>query len=130
MVVNGMLEMLDAMIQNGLKPDKVTFLSALTGCNHSGLIKEGRLLFYSMQTHYGLYPERPHYSCMVDLLSRAGLLDEAEELIKDTPWQGDPVIWSSILRSSRIHKNEQVGKRAAKMLMDLAGEPFWLVTGF
>lgn len=123
---NGMgmecLEMLDAMIQNGLKPDKVTFLSALMGCNHSGLIEEGRLLFCSMQTHYGIHPERQHYSCMVDLLSRAGLLDEAEELIKDTPWYGDPVIWSSILRSSSIHKNEQVGKRAAKMLLDLEPE--------
>ncbi|KAI3452715.1 hypothetical protein Pfo_009379 [Paulownia fortunei] len=116
------LEMLDEMIQNGLKPDKVTFFSVLMGCNHAGLVEEGRLLFYSMQTHHGLHPERQHYSCMVDLLGRAGLLDEAEQLLKDTPWQGDYVIWSSVLRSCRVHQNEQVGKRAAKMLMDLEPE--------
>ncbi|KAK6133598.1 hypothetical protein DH2020_032658 [Rehmannia glutinosa] len=116
------LEMLDEMIQNGLKPDKVTFLSVLMGCNHSGLVEEGKLLFYSMQTHYGLHPDRQHYSCMVDLLGRVGLLDEAERLLNDSRWEGDYVIWSSVLRSCRVHQNEQVGIRAAKMLMDLEPE--------
>lgn len=123
---NGMgmecLEMLDVMIQNGLKPDKVTFLSVLMGCNHSGLVEGGRSLFYSMQTQHGLDPERQHYSCMVDLLGRAGLVDEAIQLLKDTPWQEDFVIWSSVLRSCRVHQNEQLGRRAAKMLMDLEPE--------
>lgn len=115
----GCLEMLDRMIRNGLKPDKVTFLSVLTGSNYSGLVEEARLLFYSMQTHYGLYPERQHYSCMVDLMGRAGLLDEVEQLLKDSPWEGDPVIWSSVLRSCRVHGNEQVGKRAAEILTEV-----------
>ncbi|PIN09767.1 hypothetical protein CDL12_17647 [Handroanthus impetiginosus] len=119
---NGMgmkcLETLNEMIRIGLEPDKVTFLSVLMGCNHSGLVEEGKFVFYSMQT-YGLQPERQHHSCMIDLLGRAGLLEEAEKLLKDTPWWGDPVIWSSILRSCRIHQIEEVGKRAAKMLMDL-----------
>ncbi|KAL7110319.1 hypothetical protein ACP275_05G017600 [Erythranthe tilingii] len=120
---NGMgkecLEMLDGMFRNDLKPDRVTFLSVLMGCNHSGLVEEARLLFHSMQTRFGVYPDRQHYSCMVDLLGRAGLLEEAEELVKDTPWEGDSVIWSSVLRSCRVHQNERVGKRAAEILMGL-----------
>ncbi|XP_073131164.1 putative pentatricopeptide repeat-containing protein At3g47840 [Henckelia pumila] len=122
------LEMFDTMIQNGLKPDKVTFLSVLTGCSHSGLVDEGRSVFHAMQSRCGLHPERQHYSCMVDLLGRAGLVNEAEKLLKDTPWQGDSIIWSSILRSCAIHHNEQTGKRAAEILIDLEPEDpaLWL----
>ncbi|KAL8550506.1 hypothetical protein ACS0TY_009071 [Phlomoides rotata] len=123
---NGMgkdcLEMLNLMIQNGLKPDKVTFLSVLMGCNHSGLVEEGRSIFYLMQTHHGLVPERRHYACMVDLLGRAGLLDEAVQLLEYSMYQDDFVIWSSVLRSCRVHQNERIGQRAAKMLMDLEPE--------
>ncbi|XP_047946407.1 pentatricopeptide repeat-containing protein At3g57430, chloroplastic-like [Salvia hispanica] len=116
------LEMLDLMIRKGLKPDKVTFLSALMGCSHSGLVEEGRTVFHSMETIHGLEPERQHYSCMVDLLGRAGLLEEATEMMKDTPWEDDFVIWSSVLRSCRNHREEQLGSRAAKKLIDLQPE--------
>ncbi|KAK9276069.1 hypothetical protein L1049_005600 [Liquidambar formosana] len=123
---NGMgregLEMLEAMIQKGLKPDEVTFLCVLTGCNHSGLVKEGRLVFDSMKNISGIYPDRQHYSCMVDLLGRAGSLDEAEEFLKQAPIKGDSVMWSSLLRSCRVHRNEIVGRRAAKFLMELEPE--------
>lgn len=123
---NGMgkecLEMLNLMVQNGLKPDKVTFLSVLMGCNHSGLVEEGRSIFYLMQTHNEIVPERQHYACMIDLLGRAGLLDEAVQLLEDSPYRDDFVIWSSVLRSCRVHQNERIGQRAAKMLMDLDPE--------
>ncbi|KAG8383182.1 hypothetical protein BUALT_Bualt05G0158000 [Buddleja alternifolia] len=123
---NGMgmecFEMFDRMIQSGLKPDKVAFLSVLMGCNHSGLVEGGKLLFHSMHSDHGLHPERQHYSCMVDLLGRAGSLDEVEELLKGTTWEVDFVIWSSILRSCRIHQSKEVGKRAAYMLMELEPE--------
>ncbi|XP_022881001.1 pentatricopeptide repeat-containing protein At3g20730-like [Olea europaea var. sylvestris] len=123
---NGMgmecLVMFHAMIQNGLKPDEITFLCILMGCNHSGLVEEGKSLFYLMQNDYGILPDRRHYSCMIDLLGRVGLLDEAEQLLKEAPRDGKSAIWSSMLRSCRIHQNEQVGKRAAATLMDLEPE--------
>ncbi|XP_051144318.1 pentatricopeptide repeat-containing protein At4g39530-like isoform X2 [Andrographis paniculata] len=123
---NGMgkecLVVLDEMIGKGLKPDKVTYLSVLMGCNHSGLVEEGRLLFDSMQSDHGLGPDRQHYSCMVDLMGRAGLLDEAEKLIADSPWSEDSVMWTSMLRSCRMYQNEALGKRAAKMVMELEPE--------
>ncbi|MDD0148531.1 hypothetical protein PSY31_22860, partial [Shigella flexneri] len=83
------LERLNAMTESGLKPDHVTYLNVLMGCNHSGLVDEGRSVFKRMQTHHGLKPERQHYSCMIDLLGRAGLVDEAVELLKGTPWESD-----------------------------------------
>ncbi|KAK6930993.1 Pentatricopeptide repeat [Dillenia turbinata] len=116
------LEMLDKMINKGLKPDKVTILSVLTGCNHSGLVREGRLVFDSMRDIYGINPDQQHYSCMLDLLGRAGFLDEALELLRKAPLQNDPIMWSSILHSCRIHGNDVIGRKAAKYLMELEPE--------
>ncbi|XP_061353585.1 putative pentatricopeptide repeat-containing protein At3g05240 [Gastrolobium bilobum] len=120
---NGMgkegLAVLQAMIEKGIKPDKVTFLCALTGCNHTGLVEEGRIVFDSMRSLHGVHPDRLHFSCMVDLLCRAGLLHEAEELLLQAPGKRDCFMWSSLLRSCRVHKNEEVGTRAAQVLVEL-----------
>ncbi|KAK4370995.1 hypothetical protein RND71_010470 [Anisodus tanguticus] len=114
--------MIEEMIQKGVKPDDVTFLCILLGCNHSGLVEEGKQIFDSMRTLHEVYPDRRHYSCMVDLLGRAGLVSEAEELLNHASSTGDSVMWSSLLRSCRIHQNEDVGRRAATKLMDLEPE--------
>ena len=116
------VEILKMMIQRGLKPDKVTFLCALIGCNHSGLVEEGRFVFELMKTLYGIEPDWKHYSCMVDLLGRAGLLDEAEKLIQKVPEKVNGVIWSSMLRSCRVHRNETIGRKIVKWLVDLEAE--------
>ena len=123
---NGMgregLEMLEIMTNKGLKPDRVTFLCILTGCSHLGLVEEGRSVFNSMKSVHGIHPDRQHYSCMVDLLGRAGLLDEAEDLLEHAPEKSDSVMCSSLLRSCRIHGNSIVGRRAAEALMELEPE--------
>lgn len=120
---NGMgkegLLLLHAMIEKGVKPDEVTFLCALTGCSHTGLIQQGRILFNSMKSLHGVHPDRRHISCMVDLLCRAGLLHEAEEFLLKAQGKGDCFMWSSLLQSCRVYKNEEVGTRAAQMLVDL-----------
>nr|KYP72169.1 Pentatricopeptide repeat-containing protein At4g13650 family [Cajanus cajan] len=120
---NGMgkegIAVLEAMIERGLKPDAVTFLCALTGCNHTGLVEEGRTVFDSMKSIHGVDPDCRHFSCMVDLLCRAGLLHEAEEFLLQAPGKGDCFMWSSLLRSCRVHKNEEVGTRAAQVLVEL-----------
>lgn len=120
---NGMgregLDLLEVMIRKSLIPDKVTFLCVLAGCNHSGMVKEGQMVFNSMKTVYGIDADRRHYSCMIDMLGRAGMLDKAEELLQQTPGGGDCVMWSSLLRSCRVHGNEIVGRRVANILMEL-----------
>ncbi|KAJ4827819.1 hypothetical protein Tsubulata_026156 [Turnera subulata] len=118
------LEMLEQMTLRDLKPDKVTFLCVLTGCSHAGLVEEGRFIFDSMKTLHGISPGREHFSCMVDLLGRAGLFNEAQELLEQSPGKHDCVMWSSLLRSCRVHKNESVGRRAAEMLLQLDPQDF------
>ncbi|XP_021742790.1 pentatricopeptide repeat-containing protein At3g13880-like isoform X1 [Chenopodium quinoa] len=116
------LKLLKMMFRKGLEPDRVTFLCVLTGCNHSGLVEEGRRVFESMKSPHGIEPDQRHYSCMVDLLGRAGLVYEAEELLKLSFVKDDSFMWSSLLRSCRMHKNKVVGQRVAKRLMELEPE--------
>lgn len=72
-----------------------------------------------MNSLHGIEPDQRHYSCMVDLLGRAGFVYEAEELLKLSFLKDGSFMWSSLLRSCRIHKNEIVGQRVAKRLMEL-----------
>ncbi|CAH9072102.1 unnamed protein product [Cuscuta epithymum] len=127
------LTMFESMIQKGLQPDEVTFLCVLIGCSHSGMVKEARTVFDSMDTVHGIHPDRRHFSCMVDLLGRIGLVSEAEDLINCAALEGDCVMWSSLLRSCRTHRNEQAGRRAAEKLMELRPDDpavWFLVSNF
>ncbi|ESQ52368.1 hypothetical protein EUTSA_v10017783mg [Eutrema salsugineum] len=109
------------MLKSGTKPDAITYLGVLSSCRHAGLVKEGRKVFDSMEEH-GLKPELSHYSCLVDLLGRFGLLQEALELIENMPMEPNPVIWGSLLFSCRVHGDVWTGIRAAEERLMLEPE--------
>lgn len=113
------LELFSKMIQTGLKPNRVTFIGLLHACSHMGLIDEGRRFFTSMTTDYGLIPSIEHYGCMVDLLSRAGLLQEAYEFIKDMPMKPNAVVWGTLLGGCKVHKNIEMAEEAIRHLHEL-----------
>lgn len=106
------------MIANGFRPDNVTFLSALSSCVHVGSIEMGQELFYLMQ-QYDVKPTIKHYTCMIDLLSRAGQLNEAYELIKRVPVEADSMMWGALLGGCVIHGNVELGQIAAERLIAL-----------
>lgn len=60
-----------------IKPNEVTFIAILSACSHVGLVELGRDYFTSMRSGYGIEPKVEHYGCMIDLLGRAGRLQEA-----------------------------------------------------
>ncbi|KAL8499712.1 hypothetical protein ACS0TY_019617 [Phlomoides rotata] len=102
-----------------LDPDAITMTALLSGCKHSGLIDEGWKFFDTMETEYGITPSIQHYSCMVDLLGRAGYIDEAWDLIRQMPMEPDSTVWGAFLGSCRIHGNIELGEIAAKELFKL-----------
>ncbi|PQQ17745.1 pentatricopeptide repeat-containing protein [Prunus yedoensis var. nudiflora] len=75
------LQVFKEMVENGVKPDNVTFIGLLMTCSHNGLIEESRVLFETMGSVYGISPEMEHVACMVDMLGRSGYLAEAKELV-------------------------------------------------
>ncbi|KAB1223964.1 hypothetical protein CJ030_MR2G026923 [Morella rubra] len=100
-------------MKGSIKPDAITFLGVLSSCRHAGLVKEGWLYFNSMVEH-GVQPELDHYSCVVDLIGRAGLLEEARDFIQNMPIYANAVIWGSLLSSSRLHRSVWIGIQAAE----------------
>ncbi|KAL3622278.1 hypothetical protein CASFOL_033689 [Castilleja foliolosa] len=113
------LEMFEEMLRNGLIPDDVTFVGEILACTHGGLISKGRELFNSMETKYSITPKLEHYGCMVDLLGRAGLLQEAYELIKSMPMKPDSVVWGTLLGACSFHGNVELAEKAAESLFVL-----------
>ncbi|XP_047949878.1 pentatricopeptide repeat-containing protein At5g19020, mitochondrial-like [Salvia hispanica] len=99
-----------------IKPDSITLNGVLSACCHAGLVEEGKSHFRSMRATYGLEPNIKHYGCMVDLLGRAGRLNEAEELVQNMPMEADAVIWGTLLAACKMYENIDVGERAARNL--------------
>lgn len=113
------LRLFSDMSQVGIEPNGVTFIGLLHACSHMGLISEGRRFFASMTRDYGIIPQIEHYGCMVDLLSRAGLLHEAHEFILNMPMKPNGVVWGALLGACRVHKNVEMAEEAIKHLLEL-----------
>lgn len=106
----------------GLKPDDITFICLLSSCSHSGLVMEGRLWFDAMSRDFSIVPRMEHCICMVDILGRAGLIDEAHHFIRNMPFEPDVRIWSALLSACRIHKNIELGEEVSKKIQSLGPE--------
>lgn len=110
------------MRHDRVRPDDVTFISLLCACGRSGMVSKGREFFSLMTQKYSIIPNVKHYACMVHLLGRAGLLDEAQKLIEEMPIKPDCSVWGALLDACRIQGRYEVGEYAAKFLFELAPE--------
>ncbi|VAH90054.1 unnamed protein product [Triticum turgidum subsp. durum] len=94
---------------SGVVPDGVTFVALLTACSHCGMVEEARQYFETMSTKYSITPKVEHYGAMVDTLSRAGLLDEAYNLVRSMAVKPDAVIWRALLSACRRYHQTKLG---------------------
>ncbi|KAF7811388.1 putative pentatricopeptide repeat-containing protein [Senna tora] len=107
------------MLKSGFKPNSVTFTGILSGCSHSRLVEEGLKIFNSMGRDHLVEPDANHYSCMVDVFSRSGRLEEAYEFIQRMPVEPTASAWGALLGACRVHKNVELAKIAAKKLFEI-----------
>ncbi|OWM73670.1 pentatricopeptide repeat-containing protein At2g27610 [Punica granatum] len=112
------LEVFEEMKSQNIAMDSVTFIGVISACTHAGLLEEGERYFNMMENH-GIKPTKEHYSCMVDLYSRAGMLEKAMEVIRSMPFPASATSWLSILAGCRAERNLELGKVAAERLMSL-----------
>ncbi|KAJ0051610.1 hypothetical protein Pint_00570 [Pistacia integerrima] len=113
------ISLFDEMCGADIQPDDITFTALLSACKNSGLVDEGWKYFDCMSTDYSIMPTIEHYSCMVDLLGKAGYIDEAWDFIQTMPIKPDATIWGALLGSCRVHRNLEFAKIAAKKLFKL-----------
>ena len=118
---HGHLEMAKHYFQKlwneGIEYDIIAFLSLIYACSHSGLLQEGCFYFRCMMEEFALLPTMEHYACVIDMFGRAGLLNEAEDVIDKMPFAPDSVVWKALLSSCVRHTNVNVGMRAFNALL-------------
>ncbi|KDP32597.1 hypothetical protein JCGZ_13147 [Jatropha curcas] len=116
------LDLYEKMVLAGVRPNEVTFVGLIYSCSHAGLVDKGRELFNTMIDDYGIKPSLRHFTCLLDLLSRSGHLDEAENLITAMPFKPDEPTWAALLSACKHHRNTQMGLRIANKLLSLNPE--------
>ncbi|GKE06002.1 pentatricopeptide repeat-containing protein, partial [Tanacetum coccineum] len=116
---NDALDHFTKMQESGISPNDVTYISVLTACSHAGLVDKGISIFDQMVQTDGLKPRIEHYGCMVDLLGRAGRLQEAENLLLKMPGEPDDVVLKALLGACKKHGNIEIGERVAKRLLEI-----------
>ncbi|WOK91749.1 pentatricopeptide repeat-containing protein ELI1, chloroplastic-like [Canna indica] len=116
------------MVESGVRPDGITFIGLLTGFSHKGMVQKGQEYFSKMVQQYKIKPTLEHLSCMVDMLGRAGRLDEAEEFIRNMDTEPDAGVWGGLLNACKIHGNVDIAERVvARLLMVDPSNAGWYV---
>ncbi|EFJ18098.1 hypothetical protein SELMODRAFT_113567 [Selaginella moellendorffii] len=121
-VTRGVLWLVRTMQRDGYRPDSVTFVSLLSVCGHSGLLEEARYNFVAMRREFGIDPSPKHYSCVIDLLARAGELQQAEDFIAriSVSSPASSPMWMALLGACRsLGDSSSRARRAARNAMDV-----------
>ncbi|GKV05728.1 hypothetical protein SLEP1_g17702 [Rubroshorea leprosula] len=119
---NAALSHFDEMLNNGIQPDNVTFTAVLTACAHSGMVDKAQRIFDAMLPEYGIEPSVEHHACMVGVLSRAGRLSEATELVSKMPIQPSPKVWGALLNGASVAGDAELGKFVCDHLFEMEPE--------
>ncbi|CAM6035145.1 unnamed protein product [Sphagnum compactum] len=116
------LKLFRQLQQEGVQPNSVTFVAVLNACatcSHAGLVDEGMRCYAAMVTDYMISAKLEHYTCMVDLLGRAGHLQEAENMVMAIPCKPQVAAWMALLGTCRIHGNVEMAERVAKQILEM-----------
>ncbi|XP_068321921.1 pentatricopeptide repeat-containing protein At3g14730 [Pyrus communis] len=113
------LDVFSDMVEAQIRLDEVTFVGVLSACSHTGLVREGREFLRQMKSKYGVVPTIEHYTCVVDMLGRAGHLEEAYELVLEMPIETNPVLWRALLAACRLHGNQDLAEVAGQKVIEL-----------
>ncbi|CAN7139629.1 putative pentatricopeptide repeat-containing protein At5g52630 [Brassica rapa] len=117
--VQQVIELFKKMKRSGLKPNFITFLNVLNACSHAGLVDEGRYYFDIMKEEYRIEPTDKHYASLVDMLARAGKLQEALQVITNMPIDPTESVWGALLTGCTLHKNTELAAFAADKVFEL-----------
>ncbi|KAK2979549.1 hypothetical protein RJ640_027413 [Escallonia rubra] len=117
--VDDALEFFQCMRDAGVRPNDVTFVGVLSACMHVGNVPDGKYYFKMMKGDCKIKPKLQHYGCMVDLLGRAGLLDEAKEVVEGMPMKPNVVIWGCLMGACEKYGNVMMAEWVAKHLIEL-----------
>ncbi|XP_021820655.1 pentatricopeptide repeat-containing protein At1g06140, mitochondrial-like [Prunus avium] len=91
------------MCAEKVEPNSVTFIGVLSACDHAGLVDEGLNLYDAMCKFYHIKPTIEHCGCIIDMLARAGRLEEAHKFVRSMPIEPNAVVWRMLINACRVH---------------------------
>lgn len=107
------------MGREGIPKDDLVFLGVLMACSHAGLVTDGYQTFDSMKRDCGIEPKLEHFSCLIDLLGRAGQLEQALNAIESMPMKPNSALWGTLLMACRTHQNVALAEVVVERLVEL-----------
>ncbi|XP_072996748.1 putative pentatricopeptide repeat-containing protein At5g52630 [Typha latifolia] len=113
------IALFNEMLEREIEPDYITFVCVLSACSHNGLVEEGLKYLNSMSQTHRLAPGNEHYACVVDMLGRAGCLDDAKQFIDTMPVEPDASVWGALLGACRNCEDLELGKVVAQKLFEM-----------
>ncbi|XP_057847995.1 pentatricopeptide repeat-containing protein At3g26782, mitochondrial [Cryptomeria japonica] len=113
------LKLFQLMQHSVTDPNHVSFISVLFACSHAGLLDDGCKYFSIMSDHYCIMPTIDHYVCIVDLLGRAGYLEETLNFVLKMPLKPDVIVWMCFLGACKSYKNVELSEFVATLLIEL-----------
>lgn len=108
----------EKMKKESIRPDKITFLNVVSVCSQLGLFDKIFEYLEDMKKK-GIAPNLKHYTCLVDLLCRAGQLDEAVAMLKKLPIAPNLVNWHIVLSACQKWGSVELGRHAFEHAVSL-----------
>ncbi|KAE8667654.1 heparanase-like protein 2-like isoform X1 [Hibiscus syriacus] len=106
-----------------VRPDYITFIALCSACSYSGNAFEGLRILDRMRNVYNIEPKSEHFGCIIDLLVRGGILQEANQVIQSMPDSSNPsdeaIAWRALLNSYCSSKLTKLAEVATEKLMRL-----------
>ncbi|KAJ1281746.1 hypothetical protein BS78_04G329200 [Paspalum vaginatum] len=112
------VDLLSRMRAEGVRPNEVTFICALTACARAGLVDRAKEIFYRRMGTAGVEPGVEHYGCLVDALGRAGRLAEALEAVRSMPMRPDAYVLGALLNACAARGDVAAGKQVVQWLAE------------
>ncbi|GAB2276890.1 hypothetical protein Dimus_011601 [Dionaea muscipula] len=109
----------EKMQQIGLSPNEVSYVSVLSVCGHMGLVEEGLKYFDLLVVADSVSQNAIHYSCLVDILCRAGRIRDAYNIVIQSMMPTTASMWGSFLSSCRKFGDLELAEIAAKHLFEM-----------
>ncbi|CAN6344643.1 unnamed protein product [Urochloa humidicola] len=113
------IHVFERMLQQDVQPDVIAFLGVLSACSHAGLIEDGLHYFLMMTRGYHIDPGPQHLACLVDLLGRAGRIEEAYNVVVKLSCESNADIVGAFLGACKMRGNIELAKWAADKLLCL-----------
>ncbi|RYR49539.1 pentatricopeptide repeat-containing protein At1g43980, mitochondrial [Arachis stenosperma] len=110
------MKLFKELIGEPTPPDRITLAAVLRACNYGCLVDEAIKILLSMEKEFGVEPGEEHYAYAVELLSQAGMIKEAMDIIETMQCKTPSNIWRSVLSACAIHEDLCVIERVAERI--------------